>query len=416
MKKQIAILGSTGSIGTQALQVIEEHPDLYEAYVLTANNRVDELIAQARKFQPEAVVIANKSKYPPLKEALSDLPIKVYAGEEALCQIVQEKPVDIVLTAMVGYAGLKPTINAIRARKTIALANKETLVVAGDLINDLARVNGTPILPVDSEHSAVFQCLAGEVGNPIEKVILTASGGPFRTYTHEQLATVTKEQALHHPTWNMGAKITIDSASMMNKGFEVIEAKWLFGVRPEQIEVVVHPQSVIHSMVQFEDGAIKAQLGMPDMRLPIQYAFSYPDRVRSSFPRLDFATCSALTFERPDTTRFRNALPQPGPGLRGTAPGREPAVHHQCRQRDMRPRLPDGPRVFPGHERRHREDPDARVVHCQAHLRGLCADGRRSAPRGRRNPYKQELRDTPLSRLSPTTPSWGTNEALVGDK
>ena len=306
MKKQIAILGSTGSIGTQALQVIEEHPDLYEAYVLTANNRVDELIAQARKFQPEAVVIANKSKYPPLKEALSDLPIKVYAGEEALCQIVQEKPVDIVLTAMVGYAGLKPTINAIRARKTIALANKETLVVAGDLINDLARVNGTPILPVDSEHSAVFQCLAGEVGNPIEKVILTASGGPFRTYTHEQLATVTKKQALHHPTWNMGAKITIDSASMMNKGFEVIEAKWLFGVRPEQIEVVVHPQSVIHSMVQFEDGAIKAQLGMPDMRLPIQYAFSYPDRVRSSFPRLDFATCSALTFERPDTTRFRN--------------------------------------------------------------------------------------------------------------
>ena len=403
MKKQIAILGSTGSIGTQALQVIEEHPDLYEAYVLTANNRVDELIAQARKFQPEAVVIANKSKYPPLKEALSDLPIKVYAGEEALCQIVQEKPVDIVLTAMVGYAGLKPTINAIRARKTIALANKETLVVAGDLINDLARVNGTPILPVDSEHSAVFQCLAGEVGNPIEKVILTASGGPFRTYTHEQLATVTKEQALHHPTWNMGAKITIDSASMMNKGFEVIEAKWLFGVRPEQIEVVVHPQSVIHSMVQFEDGAIKAQLGMPDMRLPIQYAFSYPDRVRSSFPRLDFATCSALTFERPDTTRFRNlALAY--------------EALHRGGNLDMRPRLPDGPRVFPGHERRHREDPDARAVHCQAHLRGLCADGRRSAPRGRRNPYKQGLRDTPLSRLSPPTPSWGTNEALVGDK
>ena len=306
MKKQIAILGSTGSIGTQALQVIEEHPDLYEAYVLTANNRVDELIAQARKFLPEAVVIANESKYPQLKEALADLPIKVYAGEDALCQIVQEQPIDIVLTAMVGYAGLKPTINAIRARKIIALANKETLVVAGDLINDLARVNGTPILPVDSEHSAVFQCLAGEVGNPIEKVILTASGGPFRTYTREQLAAVTKEQALHHPTWQMGAKITIDSASMMNKGFEVIEAKWLFGVRPDQIEVVVHPQSVIHSMVQFEDGAIKAQLGMPDMRLPIQYAFSYPDRVRASFPRLDFATCSSLTFEQPDTTRFRN--------------------------------------------------------------------------------------------------------------
>lgn len=306
MKKQIAILGSTGSIGTQALQVIEEHPDLYEAYVLTANNRVDELIAQARRYMPEAVVIANEAKYAQLKEALADLPIKVYAGEEAICQIVQEEPVDMVLTAMVGYAGLRPTIHAIRARKTIALANKETLVVAGDLINDLARVNGTPILPVDSEHSAVFQCLAGEAGNPIEKVILTASGGPFRTFTAEQLKTVTKEQALRHPNWDMGAKITIDSASMMNKGFEVIEAKWLFGVRPEQIEVVVHPQSVIHSMVQFEDGAIKAQLGMPDMRLPIQYAFSYPDRPHASFPRLDFAQCTQLTFEQPDTERFRN--------------------------------------------------------------------------------------------------------------
>ena len=306
MKKQIAILGSTGSIGTQALQVIEEHPDLYEAYVLTANNRVDELIAQARRFMPEAVVIANEAKYAQLKEALADLPIKVYAGEEAICQIVQEEPVDMVLTAMVGYAGLRPTIHAIRACKTIALANKETLVVAGDLINDLARVNGTPLLPVDSEHSAVFQCLAGEAGNPIEKVILTASGGPFRTFTAEQLKTVTKEQALRHPNWDMGAKITIDSASMMNKGFEVIEAKWLFGVRPEQIEVVVHPQSIIHSMVQFEDGAIKAQLGMPDMRLPIQYAFSYPDRPHASFPRLDFAQCTQLTFEQPDTERFRN--------------------------------------------------------------------------------------------------------------
>ena len=266
MKKQIAILGSTGSIGTQALQVIEEHPDLYEAYVLTAGNQVDKLIEQARKFKPEAVVIANEAHYAHLKEALADLPIKVYAGEDALCQIVQESPIDMVLTAMVGYAGLRPTMNAIRARKPIALANKETLVVAGELVNELARVNGTPILPVDSEHSAVFQCLAGEIGNPIEKVILTASGGPFRTFTREQLATVTKEQALHHPNWAMGAKITIDSATMMNKGFEVIEAKWLFGVRPEQIEVVVHPQSVIHSMVQFEDGAIKAQLGMPDMR------------------------------------------------------------------------------------------------------------------------------------------------------
>ena len=306
MKKQIAILGSTGSIGTQALQVIEEHSDRYEAYVLTANNRVDELIEQARKFKPEAVVIANEAKYNQLKEALADLPIKVYAGEEALCQIVTDENIDMVLTAMVGYAGLKPTMNAIRAKKAIALANKETLVVAGELINELAQQFGTPILPVDSEHSAVFQCLAGEIGNPIDKVILTASGGPFRTYTLEQLATVTKAQALKHPNWDMGAKITIDSASMMNKGFEVIEAKWLFGVRPDQIEVVVHPQSIIHSMVQFEDSSIKAQLGLPDMRLPIQYAFSYPDRLHASFPRLDFKTCTQLTFEQPDTKRFRN--------------------------------------------------------------------------------------------------------------
>ena len=289
-KKQIAILGSTGSIGTQALQVIEEHPDLYEAYALTANNRVELLIAQARKFQPEVVVIANEEKYAQLKEALSDLPIKVYAGIDAVCQIVEAGPVDMVLTAMVGYAGLKPTINAIRAKKAIALANKETLVVAGELINQLAQQYRTPILPVDSEHSAVFQCLAGEVGNPIEKVILTASGGPFRTCTLEQLKSVTKTQALKHPNWEMGAKITIDSASMMNKGFEVIEAKWLFGVQPSQIE----------------DGAVKAQLGMPDMRLPIQYAFSYPDRICSSFDRLDFTQCTNLTFEQPDTKRFRN--------------------------------------------------------------------------------------------------------------
>lgn len=305
-KKQIAILGSTGSIGTQALQVVEEHPDLYEVYALTANNKVELLVAQARKFMPEAVVIANEARYAELKEALSDLPIKVYAGADALCQIVESSPIDIVLTAMVGYAGLKPTMNAIRAHKAIALANKETLVVAGELINELACRYRTPILPVDSEHSAVFQCLAGEVGNPIEIVILTASGGPFRACTMEQLQTVTKAQALKHPNWEMGAKITIDSASMMNKGFEVIEAKWLFGVRPDQIEVVVHPQSVIHSMVQFEDGAVKAQLGMPDMRLPIQYAFSYPDRICSSFPRLDFTKHTNLTFEQPDTTRFRN--------------------------------------------------------------------------------------------------------------
>ncbi len=306
MKKQIAILGSTGSIGTQALEVIEEHPDLYEAYVLTANNRVDELIAQARKFHPEIVIIANETKYPQLKEALKDLPIKVYAGEDAICQIVCEQPIDMVLAAIVGYAGLKPTMNAIRARKPVALANKETLVVAGELINELARMNGTPILPVDSEHSAIFQCLAGETDNAIEKIILTASGGPFRTYSADQLKHVTKEQALRHPNWQMGAKISIDSASMMNKGFEVIEACWLFGVRPDQIEVVVHPQSIIHSMIQFEDGAVKAQLGMPDMRLPIQYAFSYPKRIKASFPRLDFTLCSSLTFEQPDIGKFRN--------------------------------------------------------------------------------------------------------------
>ncbi|MBP1612654.1 MAG: putative terpenoid biosynthesis related reductoisomerase [Bacteroidetes bacterium] len=305
-RKQIAILGSTGSIGSQALQVIAEHPDLYEVYALTANNKVEQLIAQARKFCPEAVVIANESKYAILKEALADLPIKIYAGAEALCQIVESGPIDIVLSAMVGSAGLKPTMKAICAGKAIALANKETLVVAGELINELAQQYRTPILPVDSEHSAIFQCLAGEMGNPIEKIILTASGGPFRCSTLEQLRTVKKEQALKHPNWEMGAKITIDSASMMNKGFEVIEAKWLFGVKPEQIEVVVHPQSVIHSMVQFEDGAVKAQLGMPDMRLPIQYAFSYPDRIHSSFERLDFTKCANLTFEQPDTTRFRN--------------------------------------------------------------------------------------------------------------
>ena len=304
MKKQIAILGSTGSIGTQALQVIEEHPDLYEVYALTANNRVDLLVEQARKFMPEAVVIANEEKYLQLKEALSDLPVKVYAGADALSQIVESQPIDIVLASMVGYAGLRPTINAIKAGKAIALANKETLVVAGELINALANQYHIPVLPVDSEHSAIFQCL--EINNRLEKVILTASGGPFRTYTMEQLQTVTKAQALKHPNWEMGAKITIDSASMMNKGFEVIEAKWLFGMRPEQIEVVVHPQSVIHSMVQFEDGAVKAQLGMPDMRLPIQYAFSYPERVKSSFERLDFARITDLTFEQPDTKRFRN--------------------------------------------------------------------------------------------------------------
>ena len=302
-KKQIAILGSTGSIGTQALKVIEEHPDLYEAYALTANNQVELLAEQARKFMPAAVVIANEAKYLQLKEMLADLPIQVYAGADALCEIVEAKPIDVVLASMVGYAGLRPTMNAIRAGKAIALANKETLVVAGELINALAQQYKTPILPVDSEHSAIFQCL--EPNNALEKVILTASGGPFRKFTMEQLQHVTKEQALKHPNWDMGAKITIDSATMMNKGFEVIEAKWLFGVRPDQIEVVVHPQSVIHSMVQYEDGAVKAQLGMPDMRLPIQYAFSYPQRIKASFDRLDFSTMTELTFEQPDTNRFR---------------------------------------------------------------------------------------------------------------
>ena len=302
-KKQIAILGSTGSIGTQALKVIEEHPDLYEAYALTANNQVELLAEQARKFMPAAVVIANEAKYSQLKDMLADLPIQVYAGADALCEIVEAKPIDVVLASMVGYAGLRPTMNAIRAGKAIALANKETLVVAGELINALAQQYKTPILPVDSEHSAIFQCL--EPNNALEKVILTASGGPFRKFTMEQLQHVTKEQALKHPNWEMGAKITIDSATMMNKGFEVIEAKWLFGVRPDQIEVVVQPQSIIHSMVQYEDGAVKAQLGMPDMRLPIQYAFSYPQRIKASFDRLDFSKMTELTFEQPDTNRFR---------------------------------------------------------------------------------------------------------------
>ena len=301
-KKRIAILGSTGSIGTQALQVIDEHSDLYEAYVITANNSVGKLIEQARKYVPEAVVIANEQHYAEVRDALADLPIKVYAGEDALCEVVQDDNVDIVLASMAGFAGLRPTISAIKAGKIIALANKETLVVAGELINSLASEYKVPIIPVDSEHSAIFQCL--EPGNKIEKILLTASGGPFRKYSKEELKTVTKAQALAHPTWNMGDKITIDSATLMNKGFEVIEAKWLFGLKPEQIEVVVHPQSVIHSMVQFEDGAVKAQLGVPDMRLPIQYAFSYPQRLKASFDRLDFFQMRELTFEKPDTDRF----------------------------------------------------------------------------------------------------------------
>lgn len=303
MKKRICILGSTGSIGTQALQVIEEQNDLYEAYVLTAYNNAQLLINQARRFEPEAVVIANESHYETVREALADLPIKVYTGADALCQVVQDDNVDIVLASMVGFAGLEPTIAAIKAKKTIALANKETLVVAGDLITRLAHENQVPILPVDSEHSAIFQCL--EPGNAIEKILLTCSGGPFRNMSAEKLKNVTKADALAHPTWNMGAKITIDSATLMNKGFEVIEAKWLFGVTPDKIQVLVHPQSVIHSAVQFEDGAVKAQLGVPDMRLPIQYAFSFPRRLKASFDRLDLFKVQNLTFEEPDMNRFR---------------------------------------------------------------------------------------------------------------
>jgi 1-deoxy-D-xylulose-5-phosphate reductoisomerase len=305
-KKQIAVLGSTGSIGTQALDVIRENRDLFEIYALTANNNLELLIRQAREFLPEMVVIANENKFAQLKDALSDLPIKVWAGHEAICQVVQAEPIQIVLTAMVGYSGLKPTINAIRAGKTIALANKETLVVAGELIIQLAQENRTHIIPVDSEHSAIFQCLTGELNNPIEKIILTASGGPFRNFSQEQLAVVTKKEALQHPNWNMGAKVTIDSATLMNKGFEMIEAKWLFNVDTSQIQILVHPQSIIHSMVQFEDSSIKAQLGLPDMHLPIQYALTYPNRIFSNFERLDFNKFSNLTFEEPDTRKFRN--------------------------------------------------------------------------------------------------------------
>ena len=280
MKKQICILGSTGSIGTQALKVIEEHADLFEVYCLTANNRVEELAQQARKFRPDSVVIANEERYEELKELLHDCPeIKVYAGKEAIDEVVQAAPIDLVLTAMVGFSGLSPTIKAIEARKKICLANKETLVVAGELIGALAAQYNVPILPVDSEHSAIFQCLVGEGNNPISKILLTASGGPFRLKTADELLHVTKADALKHPTWNMGAKITIDSATMMNKGFEVIEAKWLFGVDVDQIEVLVHPQSIVHSAVQFVDGSVKAQLGVPYMCLPIQYSFTYPDRI-----------------------------------------------------------------------------------------------------------------------------------------
>ena len=306
MKKRIAILGSTGSIGTQTLEVIEENPEHFEVEVLTANNNIDLLVEQTKKFQPNMVVVANHCRYKALCEALKDEPVKIFAGKEALEQVVQLETVHVVVTAMVGYSGLLPTLKAIEAGKHIALANKETLVVAGEIITREAVKNKVNIYPVDSEHSAIFQCLAGEHMNEIEKIYLTASGGPFRSLTEEQLEKVTKADALKHPNWEMGAKITIDSASMMNKGFEVIEAKWLFDLKPEQIDVIVHPQSIVHSLVQFRDGSMKAQIGLPDMKLPIQYALNFPKRLPSSFERFNFLNYPKLTFEQPNTKKFRN--------------------------------------------------------------------------------------------------------------
>lgn len=303
-KKRIAILGSTGSIGTQALSVIEEHSDIYQAEVLTANNNVKLLIEQSRRFKPDSVVIADEAKYAELREALKDEPIKVFAGKKALCEVTEMGNVDTVLVALVGFSGLMPTISAIRAKKQIALANKETLVVAGEIVERLAFENHAPIIPVDSEHSAIFQCLAGEDDASMTKILLTASGGPFRNFSKERLSEVTVSQALCHPKWKMGAKITVDSATMMNKGFEVIEAHWLFGTEPEKIQVLIHPQSIVHSAVQFADGAIKAQLGAPDMRIPIQYAFSYPNRLPMKAEKLDLLTTGNLTFEAPDEERF----------------------------------------------------------------------------------------------------------------
>ena len=305
-KKKIAILGSSGSIGTQALEVIQEHPDQFEVEVLTVNSNADLLIEQTKKFKPNTVVIADESKYTYVKDALANEDVHVYAGEAALSQAMEAEAIDVVLTAVVGFAGLKPTLAAINAGKHIALANKETLVVAGEMVTKLAREKGVNIYPVDSEHSAIFQCLAGEFHNKIEKIYLTASGGPFRGWNAEQLANVTREQALKHPNWERGAKITIDSASMMNKGLEVIEAKWLFGLNAEQIDVIVHPQSIVHSIVQFEDGSMKAQMGLPDMKLPIQYALAYPQRIKSDFKRFNFLNYPSLTFEAPDKKTFRN--------------------------------------------------------------------------------------------------------------
>jgi 1-deoxy-D-xylulose-5-phosphate reductoisomerase len=305
-KKRIAIFGSTGSIGKQALEVISAHPEKFEVEVLTAQNNAMELIQQAKKYNPNAVVIGNDEHYQIVKEALSGHDIKVYAGENALSSVAQMETIDIVLTALVGYSGLRPTMKAIEAGKTIALANKETLVVAGELVTSLAKKKGVNIYPIDSEHSAIFQCIVGEFHNKLEKIILTASGGPFRGRKRQELVSITKAQALKHPNWTMGAKITIDSATLMNKGLEVIEAKWLFGLKPQQVEVIVHPQSIIHSVVQFEDGSMKAQMGLPDMRIPIQFALTYPERLKSDFPRFDFLNYPALTFEKADTETFRN--------------------------------------------------------------------------------------------------------------
>jgi 1-deoxy-D-xylulose-5-phosphate reductoisomerase len=305
-KKGIAILGSTGSIGTQALEVIESYPEFFDLQVITAGKNADLLIEQALKYKPNTVVIADETLFEKVKEALLNEDIHVYTGEEALCQVVESNEVDTVLTALVGYAGLKPTLRAIEAKKTIALANKETLVVAGELVTRLAREKGVNIYPVDSEHSAIFQCLVGEFQNKIEKIYLTASGGPFRGWTFDQLKTVKREQALKHPNWTMGAKITIDSASLMNKGLEVIEAKWLFNLQPDQIDVIVHPQSIVHSLVQFEDGSMKAQMGLPDMKLPIQFALTYPDRYQTNFPRFNFMDYPQLTFEKVDRSVFKN--------------------------------------------------------------------------------------------------------------
>jgi len=319
-KKGVAILGSTGSVGTQTLEVIFQYPDLFELVVITANKNADLLIEQAKKYKPNTVVISDESYYQKVKDALWDEDIKVFAGKESLCQVVEMKEIHIVLTALVGYAGLEPTIHAIKNKKEIALANKETLVVAGQLVTQLAKENEVPIYPVDSEHSAIFQCMAGEFHNPIEKIYLTASGGPFRGYTFEQLKSVTKKQALNHPNWKMGEKITIDSATMMNKGFEVIEAKWLFGLKSNQIDVLVHPESIVHSLVQFTDGSIKAQMGIPDMKVPIQYALTFPYRLDLDTPRLNFLEYSQLNFEQADRKTFRNLdLAYQAMELEGTA-------------------------------------------------------------------------------------------------